>query len=122
MHNALAHVGPKQPPAVVAMLKAIFAQDRAKAAREQWASVGDTLCERYPKLAGLMDDAREHWPQFAAWLAPASGRGCGSRQRVAALNGGHGGADVVERDARAVGDGAEVLLAQPLDCGGHLGA
>ncbi|KQT60970.1 transposase [Methylobacterium sp. Leaf456] len=77
MRNALAHVAPKQRPAVVAMLKTIFAQDSAKAAREQWASVADTLRERYPKLAGLMDEAREdvlaymafpreHWPQIAS--------------------------------------------------------
>lgn len=77
MRNALAHVAPKQRPAVVAMLKTIFAQDGAAAARAQWASVADTLRERYPKLAGLMDEAREdvlaymafpreHWPQIAS--------------------------------------------------------
>lgn len=77
MRNALAHVVPKQRPAVVAMLKTIFAQDSAQAAREQRTSVADTLRERYPKLAGLMDEARgdvlaymtfprEHWPQIAS--------------------------------------------------------
>lgn len=77
MRNALAHVAPKQRPAVVAMLKTIFAQDGAAAAREQWASVADTLREPYPKLASLMDQAREdvlaymtfpreHWPQIAS--------------------------------------------------------
>jgi transposase-like protein len=77
MRTALAHVAPKQRPAVVALLKTIFAQDGAAAAREQWASVADTLRERYPKLAGLMDEAREdvlaymafpreHWPQIAS--------------------------------------------------------
>jgi len=77
MRNALAHVAPKQRPAVVAMLKTIFVQDGAATAQAQWASVADTLRERYPKLAGLMDEAREdvlaymafpreHWPQIAS--------------------------------------------------------
>jgi transposase-like protein len=35
MRNAMAHLAPKQRPAVVAMLKTIFAQDTAEAAREQ---------------------------------------------------------------------------------------
>ena len=88
MRNALAHVAPKQRPAVVAMLKTIFAQDGAAAAREQWATVADTVRERYPKLAGLMDEAREdvlgymvfpreHWPQIASTnpLDPSTGSG-----------------------------------------------
>lgn len=88
MRNALAHVAPKQRPAVVAMLKTIFAQDSAPAAREQWASVADALRERYPKLASLMDEAREdvlaymtfpreHWPQIASTnpLDPSTGSG-----------------------------------------------
>jgi hypothetical protein len=77
LRNALAHVPPKQRPAVVAMLKTIFAQDSAEAACEQWASVADALRERFPKLAELMDGAREdvlaymtfpreHWPQIAS--------------------------------------------------------
>src|SRR4051794_728870 len=75
--NALARVQPKQRPAVVALLKTIFAQDTAEAAREQWASVADTLRERFPKLADLMDGSREdvlvymafpreHWAQIAS--------------------------------------------------------
>ncbi|GAB6843642.1 transposase-like protein [Methylorubrum rhodinum] len=72
----------------MAMLKTIFAQDSAKAAREQWASVADTLRERYPKRAGLMNEAhenvlaymafpREHWPQIASTnpLDPSTGSG-----------------------------------------------
>jgi transposase-like protein len=77
MRNVLAHVPPQQRPAVVAMLKTIFAQDSAKAAHEQWAAVADGLRERFPKLAALMDGAREdvlaylafpreHWPQIAS--------------------------------------------------------
>jgi transposase-like protein len=77
MRNALAHVPPKQRPAVVAMLKTIFAQDTAEAARAQWQQVNDALRERFPKLAELMDTSRddvlvymsfprEHWPQIAS--------------------------------------------------------
>src|SRR4051812_19501733 len=77
LRNALAHVPPKQRPAAVAMLKTIFAQDTAEAAHAQWRQVADTLRERFPKLAELMDGARddvlaymtfprEHWPQIAS--------------------------------------------------------
>jgi putative transposase len=77
MRNALAHVGPKQRPAVVAMLKTIFAQETAEAAHQQWLQVADALRERFPKLAALMDGsreevlaymafAREHWSQIAS--------------------------------------------------------
>ena len=77
MRNALAHVGPKQRPAVVAMLKTIFAQESAEAAHEQWRHVADALRERYEKLAIMMDGSREevlaymafpkeHWPQISS--------------------------------------------------------
>ena len=59
MRNALARVQPKQRPAVVALLKTIFAQETAEAAREQWAAVADALRERFPTLADLMDGSRE---------------------------------------------------------------
>src|SRR3954465_4623797 len=48
MRNALARVQPKQRPAVVALLKTIFAQDTAEAAHAQWRQVTDTLRERFP--------------------------------------------------------------------------
>ena len=77
MRNALAHVPPKQRPAAVAMLKTIFAQETVEAAHAQWRQMADTLRERFPKLAELMDGAREdvlaymtfpreHWPQIAS--------------------------------------------------------
>ena len=77
MRNALAHVGPKQRPAVVAMLKTIFAQETPDAAHQQWRQVGDALRERFGKLATMMDGSREdvlaymafpkeHWPQIAS--------------------------------------------------------
>ena len=77
MRNALAHVAAKQRPAVMAMIKTIFAQETAQDAHAQWKSVADALRERAPKLAELMDEAREdvlaytafpkeHWPQIAS--------------------------------------------------------
>ena len=77
MRNALAHVAPKQRPAVVALLKTIFAQDTAEAAHAQWKQVADTLRERFSKLSELMDGSRdevlaymafprEHWTQIAS--------------------------------------------------------
>ena len=77
MRNALAHVAAKQRPAVIAMIKTIFAQETAQDAHAQWKSVADALRERAPKLAELMDAAREdvlaytafpkeHWPQIAS--------------------------------------------------------
>ena len=77
MRNALAHASAKQRPAVAAMLKTIFAQETAKEAHAQWIAVADALRERAPKLAELMDAAREdvlaytafprdHWAQIAS--------------------------------------------------------
>lgn len=43
MRNALAHVPTKQRPAVIAMIKTIFAQESAAEAHAQWKSVADAL-------------------------------------------------------------------------------
>jgi transposase-like protein len=77
MRNALAHASAKQRPAVAAMLKTIFAQETAREAHTQWNNVADALRERAPKVAELMDSAREdvlaytafprdHWAQIAS--------------------------------------------------------
>jgi putative transposase len=77
MRNALAHVPAKQRPAVTAMIKTIFAQETAREAHDQWNNVAEALRERAPKLATLMDEAREdvlaytaypreHWPQISS--------------------------------------------------------
>lgn len=77
MRNALAHAAPKQRPAVIAMIKTIFAQETAEAAHQQWAQVADALREKFPKLADMMDASREdvlaymafpkdHWAQIAS--------------------------------------------------------
>jgi putative transposase len=77
MRNVLAHVAVKQRPGVIAMIKTIFAQETAQDLRAQWKTIADALRERVPKLASLMDNARddvlaytafpkEHWPQIAS--------------------------------------------------------
>ena len=77
MRSALAHVPTKQRPAVIAMIKTIFAQETAQEAHAQWKSVAAALQERVPRLAALMEEAREdvlaytafpkeHWPQIAS--------------------------------------------------------
>ena len=77
MRNALAHVSAKQRPGVIAMIKTIFAQETAQELREQWKVISDALRDRAPRLAELMDEARddvlaytiypkEHWPQIAS--------------------------------------------------------
>jgi putative transposase len=75
--SALAQVPAKQRPAMTAMIKTIFVQESAADAHAQWNSVADALRERAPRLAELMDEAREdvlaytafpreHWPQIAS--------------------------------------------------------
>jgi transposase-like protein len=77
MRNLLTHAPAKQRPAVIAMVKTIFAQETAAEARSQWKTVADALRERAPKLAALMDASlddvlaytafpKEHWPQIAS--------------------------------------------------------
>lgn len=77
MRNVLAHAAPKQRPAVIAMIKTIFAQETAEAAHQQWEQIADALRDKYPKLADMMDASREdllaymtfpkeHWAQIAS--------------------------------------------------------
>ncbi|AJR22516.1 transposase [Sphingobium sp. YBL2] len=77
MRNALAHVSTKQRPAVTAMIKTIFAQETSQEAHKQWRTIADALRDRAPRLAEMMDAAREdvlaytafpkdHWPQISS--------------------------------------------------------
>ncbi len=77
MRNALAHAPAKQRAAIVAMLKAIFAQDTKAEAVTQWNTVADALREKQQKLSAMMDASRDdvpaymdfpkdHWPQIAS--------------------------------------------------------
>lgn len=76
MRNALAHAGPKQRPAVVALLKTIFAQESKSRRLASSGTTSPMRCE-YPKLAAMMDASRddvlaymdfprEHWAQIAS--------------------------------------------------------
>ena len=57
MRNVLAHAGRQGRRVVSAFIGTAFAQDDAKAARDQWRQVADQLRLRVPKLAALMDEA-----------------------------------------------------------------
>ena len=75
MRNALARVPKTRKAPVAALLKTVFVQETAEAARGQWRHVADTLRERFPALADLMDTSeadvlaymafpKEHWTQI----------------------------------------------------------
>lgn len=75
VRNALALV-PKQVAAMVATsIRTIFAQPDAASIQVQWARVTEGLRPQFPRLAALLDEAREevlaftafpreHWPQL----------------------------------------------------------
>src|ERR1700743_3528193 len=81
MRNAMAHVAAKQRPAVMAMIKTIFAQETAAEAHAQWKTVADALRERAPRLAELMDEARE---DVLAYTAVSEGALASDRQHQSA--------------------------------------
>jgi putative transposase len=77
LRNALAYADKKQRPAVMALLRTIFAQDTAADASRQWRQVADRLRDGFAKLATFMDETeedvltymafpREHWTQIAS--------------------------------------------------------
>ena len=74
MRNAMAHVAAERRPAVMAMIKTIFAQETAEEAHAQWKTVADALRERAPRLAELMEEARED-----VWPIPPSPKSTGRR-------------------------------------------
>ena len=75
MRNALACVGKKDRPIVIAALRTAFDQDTLAASKEHWAKLIDAFEPRHPKLAELMrraeDDVlayksfpRDHWAKI----------------------------------------------------------
>jgi transposase-like protein len=75
MRNALAHVSKAQHSVVSAAIRSVFSQDNQAAASQTWRHVANQLRPRFPRLAGLMDDAeadviafmafpRAHWPKL----------------------------------------------------------
>jgi len=72
MRNALAHAGRSGRRVVSAFIATAFAQNDAKAARDQWRRVADQLRPSVPKLAALMDQAE---PDVLAYMSfPAAHR------------------------------------------------
>ena len=66
MRNALAHAGRNGRRVVSAFIATAFAQDDAKAARQQWRRVADQFRPKVPKLAALMDEAE---PDVLAYMS-----------------------------------------------------
>jgi putative transposase len=75
VRNALALVPKSAAQLVAATIRTVFAQPEPEMARQQWHHVVDSFRPRYPKLAGLLDDAEadvlaylafpaEHWRQI----------------------------------------------------------
>jgi transposase-like protein len=74
VRNALALVPKSAAELVAATIRTVFSQPDAASSREQWRRVADGFRDRFPKLAGLLDDAetevlaylavpRSHWKQ-----------------------------------------------------------
>lgn len=63
MRNALAHAAPKQRPAIIFMIKTIFAQQTAEAAQQKWEEVADSLRE---DVLAFMAFPKDHWAQIAS--------------------------------------------------------
>jgi len=57
LRNALAFVPKGAQQLVAATIRTVFAQPTAAAARAQWCTVADSFRGRFPRLAGLMDEA-----------------------------------------------------------------
>jgi transposase-like protein len=67
MRNALSHVTDKDKrPMVAAMIRTVFAEHSAEAARDQWRKVADGLRPKFRKLAELMDAAE---PDVLAYMS-----------------------------------------------------
>jgi transposase-like protein len=66
VRNALGHVPKSAAAMVAATIRTVFAQPDPTSAREQWRRVADGFRTRYPRLAGLMDEAE---PEVLAYLA-----------------------------------------------------
>ena len=76
MRNAMANVqNVKQRGVVAAAIRTAFAQETEKEAHAEWTAVADRLRERFPRVAALMEEARDdvlaymsfhktHWSQI----------------------------------------------------------
>lgn len=77
MRDVLAHVHKRHQPMVAAAIRTAFAQQDEAGARSQWRDTADSLRERFPRVAGLLDDAEDevlahtafpaaHWTKIAS--------------------------------------------------------
>ena len=57
MRNALSYVSKAQQPMVASDIRTAFAQEAESGAHQRWREVADSLRDRLPRLAKLMDDA-----------------------------------------------------------------
>ena len=75
MRNALAHVSKAHHGMVSAAIRSVFSHEDQAAASRTWRHVADQLRARFPRLAGLLDNAeadvlafmafpRAHWPKL----------------------------------------------------------
>lgn len=67
MRNALAMVQKSAAQMVAATIRTVFAQPDAAGAHDQWRTVADSLRERFPKVAALLDDAEEDVLAYTAF-------------------------------------------------------
>jgi transposase-like protein len=72
MRNVLAHAGRSGRHVVSAFIATAFAQNDAKAAKQQWRRVADQLKPKVPKLAALMDPGRDRRTRLHELPRPAS--------------------------------------------------
>ena len=70
VRNALAYAGKGQRQVVLALINTVFAQESAEAAQDQWAIVADQLRKKFPKLAAMLDDARDDVLAFMHFPKP----------------------------------------------------
>lgn len=69
MRNALAAVQKSAAQMVAATIRTVFAQPDAAGAHDQWRKVADSLRERFPKVAALLDEAEEDVLAYTAFPA-----------------------------------------------------
>jgi putative transposase len=77
MRNVLAHAGKQGRRVISAFIATAFAQNDAKAARQQWRHVADQIRLKVPKLAVMMDEAETDvlaYMTFRPPTAPSSTR------------------------------------------------
>ncbi len=69
MRNALSLVAKATQQMVGATKRTVFVQPDARSAREQWRRVADGFRSRFPRLAGLMNEAEGDVLSYAAFPA-----------------------------------------------------